>query len=261
MIGSAELAARPRLKASDLIEAVPGVATTEHSTGGHAPIVLLQGLQPRPRDRLRHLTRAGADESAQPRPCPGLHRSEFPHRGARHQGGVPEGSLLPRTGNFGTAGSVNLELADTVDEPYARLEAGGNGFLRLLGVASFERGRHRLLVAAEANHDNGPSDIPDDYSRSRRSSATRLVLRTVVTASRSRPSVRRGVPPTATLGGRSSRTTSRGSARSTEPRRALAAGPLLSATRRRLTPDSLVTPAPMFAITTSTCFRISPSGR
>ena len=42
-IGMAELSMRPLLRPTDIMEAVPGVAMTQHSTGGHAPIILLRG--------------------------------------------------------------------------------------------------------------------------------------------------------------------------------------------------------------------------
>ena len=255
VIGSAELAARPRLKASDLIEAVPGVATTEHSTGGHAPIVLLRGYN------LDHGTDFATSLERAPMNLPshahaqGYTDLNFLIEELVTRVEFQKGPYSPRTGNFGTAGWVNLELADTVDEPYARLEAGGNGFLRLLGVASFERGRHRLLVAAEANHDNGPSDIPDDYSR------IKAVLRYS-----SGPPDRRHSLTLATFG-------SSWSATDGYPRRALEQNYisrfgtldpsdggrsqqyLLAATRGA---DShrirSLTQAPMFATTTSTCF-------
>src|SRR5207244_3279735 len=42
-VGMVELASRPLLRSTDIMEAVPGVAMTQHSTGGHAPIILLRG--------------------------------------------------------------------------------------------------------------------------------------------------------------------------------------------------------------------------
>jgi len=39
-VGMAELATRPLIRAGNIMEAVPGVAMTQHSSGGHAPIIL-----------------------------------------------------------------------------------------------------------------------------------------------------------------------------------------------------------------------------
>jgi len=43
VVGARELSAYPLLSAGGVLEAVPGVALTQHSSGGHAPIVLLRG--------------------------------------------------------------------------------------------------------------------------------------------------------------------------------------------------------------------------
>jgi hypothetical protein len=68
-------------------------------------------------------------------------------------------------GNFGTAGSTNIELVDTVRQPFGRVEGGGNGYYRMVGATSVVRGGRRLLLGAEASHDDGPNVVPDDHGR------------------------------------------------------------------------------------------------
>ncbi|MGE0448327.1 MAG: TonB-dependent receptor [Vicinamibacterales bacterium] len=164
-VGRSELSARPLTKAGDLLEVVPGVAMTQHSSGGHAPIILLRGYN------LDHGTDFAAFLEQMPLNAPSH---------AHGQGYIDLNFLIPelvervdfqkgpysaRVGNFGTAGSTNFELVDSIAAPFARVEGGGFGFVRLAAGTSVERHGHRLLLGAEASQDNGPNVVPDDYGR------------------------------------------------------------------------------------------------
>lgn len=165
VVGRAELAARPLTKSSDLLEVVPGVAMTQHSSGGHAPIILLRGYN------LDHGTDFGTFLEQMPLNAPshahgqGYTDLNFLIPELVERVDFQKGPYSARVGNFGTAGSANFELADTVARPFARAEGGGFGYARLVGATSVERHGRRLLLGAEASQDDGPNVVPDDYRR------------------------------------------------------------------------------------------------
>lgn len=165
VIGAADLAARPLARAGDLIEAVPGVAMTQHSSGGHAPIILLRGYN------LDHGTDFATSFEGVPLNLPshghgqGYTDTNFLIEDLVQRIEFQKGPYSAVTGNFGTAGSAHIELMDTVPAPLVRVEAGGHGFRRILGLGSASWGRRHVALAAEASHDDGPSEVPDQFGR------------------------------------------------------------------------------------------------
>lgn len=164
-VGMAELATRPLVSAGDIMQVVPGVAMTQHSSGGHAPIILLRGYN------LDHGTDFATAFEGAPMNLPshahaqGYTDTNFLIQDVVERIEFQKGPYSARVGNFSTAGSANIELADSVERPVVRVEAGGNGFRRAMGAASFGGATRRLLVAAEGSHDDGPSEVPDDFAR------------------------------------------------------------------------------------------------
>ncbi len=185
--GMAELATRPLVNAGDIMQVVPGVAMTQHSSGGHAPIILLRGYN------LDHGTDFATAFEGAPLNLPshghaqGYTDTNFLIQDVVERIEFQKGPYSARVGNFSTAGSANIELADGIEGPLLRIEAGGNAFRRLMGAASFGGVTRRLLVAAEASHDDGPSDVPDDFARRkavvRLSSTTPALRRSLTLAS------------------------------------------------------------------------------
>lgn len=165
VVGRGELAARPLTKSADLLEVVPGVATTQHSSGGHAPIILLRGYN------LDHGTDFATFLEQMPLNAPshahgqGYTDLNFLIPELVERVDFQKGPYSARVGNFGTAGSSNFELVDTVAAPFVRAEGGGFGFARVVAATSVERHGRRLLLGAEASHDDGPNVVPDDYGR------------------------------------------------------------------------------------------------
>jgi outer membrane receptor protein involved in Fe transport len=183
-VGMAELATRPLVRAGDILEVVPGVAMTQHSSGGHAPIILLRGYN------LDHGTDFATAFEGAPMNLPshahaqGYTDTNFLIEDVIERIEFQKGPYSARVGNFSTAGSANIELADSVERPVVRVEGGGNGFGRMTGAASFGGATRRLLVAAEASRDDGPSEVPDAFARRKaivRLSSTTPTLRQQVT--------------------------------------------------------------------------------
>ncbi|MFN7915768.1 MAG: TonB-dependent receptor [Vicinamibacterales bacterium] len=165
VVGAADLAGRPLARTGDLLEAVPGVAMTQHSSGGHAPIVLLRGYN------LDHGTDFATSFEGVPLNLPshahaqGYTDANFLIEDVVQRIEFEKGPYSAGIGNFGTAGAARIELADRLAEPSLRVEAGSYGFRRVLGLGSFGTARHRLMLAGEASHDDGPSEVPDDFGR------------------------------------------------------------------------------------------------
>jgi len=164
-VGMAELARRPLLRSTDIMEAVPGVAMTQHSTGGHAPIILLRGYN------LDHGTDFATFLDGVPLNLPSH---------AHAQGYTDTNFLIPEligridfqkgpysaaVGDFGTAGSANIELPETVAQPFVTFESGPYDFYHAVVGGSAKRGSRRWLYGADASHYNGPSVVPDQFKR------------------------------------------------------------------------------------------------
>jgi hypothetical protein len=166
-VGASELQARPLLRSADLIEVVPGVAMTQHSTGGHAPIILLRGYN------LDHGTDFATFLEGVPLNLPshghaqGYTDLNFLVTEAIDRIDFQKGPYSAAVGDFSTAGAANIELADTVPRPFGAFETGPNAFFHGVGGASVTRGRRRFLVAGEAGHYDGPSVVPDDFLRAK----------------------------------------------------------------------------------------------
>jgi hypothetical protein len=166
-INASELAARPILRSADLLEAVPGVAMTQHSTGGHAPIILLRGYN------LDHGTDFATFLEGVPLSLPSH---------AHAQGYTDLNFLIPElidrlsfskgpytasVGDFGTAGAATIEMKHQTDQPTALLEAGSFSQMRAMSAGSRTFSRGTALAAIDVSHTDGPSTRPDDFSRVR----------------------------------------------------------------------------------------------
>ena len=162
-----ELSLRPRYRAEGLLEVVPGLFSVQHAGGGKAQQDFLRGFN------LDH----GTDFAAF---VDGVPINAVSH--AHGQGYVDLHFLIPETvarvdstkgtyaadvGDFGTAGSVSFGMADHTPESVAKLELAPRiGHERLVIVESPDFGeKWRMVVAAEAFHEDGPFIHPEDFGR------------------------------------------------------------------------------------------------
>lgn len=166
-INAAELAARPVLRSADLLEAVPGVVMTQHSTGGHAPLILLRGYN------LDHGTDFATFLEGIPLSLPSH---------AHAQGYTDLNFLIPElidrlsfakgpyaaaVGDFGTAGAATIEMKRTTGRPSAVFELGSFSQMRAMSAGSTAAAGGTVLGAIDVSHSDGPSVRPDDFSRLR----------------------------------------------------------------------------------------------
>jgi TonB dependent receptor/TonB-dependent Receptor Plug Domain len=161
-----ELKVRPRIRPSDIVEAVPGLFAVQHAGGGKANQYFLRGFD------IDH----GTDLA--------LFVDGVPVNLVSHGHGqgyadlhflIPElvsslngykGPYHTQFGDFATAGAVNMKLADHFDESQASFTVGQYGILRGLGIVSRELGEDwRFVLAGEAYAQDGPFENPEELRR------------------------------------------------------------------------------------------------
>jgi len=163
----AELALRPRFRAEGMLDVVPGLFSVQHAGGGKAQQDFARGFN------LDH----GTDMA--------FFVDDIPINAVSHGHGqgysdlhflIPEtvaridstkGTYAADVGDFGTAGSTSLRMADHTAESVAKLElAPSTGHTRLVVVESPDLGdRWRMVIATEAFQESGPFLHPDDFDR------------------------------------------------------------------------------------------------
>ena len=160
-----QLALLPLRKPEDLFDVVPGLFTMRNAGGGKAQQQFARGFL------LDH----GTDMA--------FFFDDVPINAVSHAHGQgytdmhfiiletvdrvdsAKGTYSADVGDFGTAGSATFRMADHVDESIAKVElAPSIGRQRAVIVESPEFGeKWRMVVAAEAFHENGPFIHPEDF--------------------------------------------------------------------------------------------------
>ena len=164
-VTAAEIDLRPVMRAGEVLEAVPGMITSQHSGEGKANQYYLRGFN------LDHGTDFSTTVAGVPVNTPtGAHS----HGYADLSFLIPElisgvqykkGPYFADEGDFSAAGAAHINYLSRFDQPAVRLSAGGDGWGRLFGGVSPELGSGYLLGAFEANHSDGPWVRPDDYRK------------------------------------------------------------------------------------------------
>ncbi len=156
-----DLNARPVSRPGEVLEAVPGLAVVMHADGGKANQYYLRGYN------LDHGTDLAIFVDDMPVNLP-TH--------AHGQGYADLNWLMPETvaslnirkgpyfadvGDFATAGSLFINLRDSVDKTIAEATVGSFDYLRYFGMGATRLGGGTLLYAGEVNTYDGPWDTPD----------------------------------------------------------------------------------------------------
>ena len=160
-----DLNARPVARPGEILEVVPGLAVVMHADGGKANQYYLRGYN------LDHGTDLAIFVDDMPINLP-TH--------AHGQGYADLNWLMPQTvaslnirkgpyfadvGDFATAGSLFINLRDSVDKTIAEATVGSFDYLRYFGMGATKLGNGTLLYAGEVNTYNGPWDTPDDMHK------------------------------------------------------------------------------------------------
>jgi hypothetical protein len=166
-ISASELASRPVLRSADLLEAVPGVAMTQHSTGGHAPLILLRGYN------LDHGTDFATSLEGVPLNLPshahaqGYTDLNFLITELIDRVGFEKGPYGAAVGDFSSAGAARIEMKRTIEAPFAVFETGSFSQVRAMSAGGIRAAGGDLLAGVDLSHTDGPSARPDDFRRAR----------------------------------------------------------------------------------------------
>ncbi len=165
MVGGEELLQRPLLRQGELLEAVPGMIVTAHTSGGKANQYYLRGFN------LDHGTDFATSVDGVPVNL-GSH--------AHGQGYMDLNWLIPElvagvayrkgpyfadAGDFSAAGNASIAYLSHLPANFVQLEAGTDNYARALVAGSGRVGPGELLLAGELTHYDGPSNPAGDYRR------------------------------------------------------------------------------------------------
>ena len=164
-ISGQDLNARPIARPGEILEATPGLAVVMHADGGKANQYYLRGYN------LDHGTDLAIFVDDMPINLP-TH--------AHGEGYVDLNWLMPETvngldirkgpyfadvGDFATAGSLFINLRDSVDKNIVEATTGSFDYERAFTMGSTKLGDGSLLYAGEVNTYNGPWTTPDDMRK------------------------------------------------------------------------------------------------
>jgi hydrogenase/urease accessory protein HupE len=163
VVGAVQLELRPTFRVGEILESVPGVIVTQHAGGGKANQYFLRGFN------LDHGTDFATSIGGVP--------VNLPSHG-HGQGYTDLNLLIPElvervsyrkgvyyadAGDFSSAGSVDLALADSLDRPLLRLEGGSFAHARVVAAGSGEFVGGTLLAGLELATNDGPWQHGDDF--------------------------------------------------------------------------------------------------
>jgi len=160
-VSGRDLNARPITRPGEIVEAAPGLMAIAHADGGKANQYYLRGYN------LDHGTDMATFVDDMPINLPSH---------AHGQGYTDLNWLMPETvasldirkgpyfadvGDFASAGSLFLNLRDSVDKNIVQVSYGSFDYARLFTMGSTGLGGGALLYAGEVNTYNGPWVTPD----------------------------------------------------------------------------------------------------
>ena len=164
-ITARQIESRPLMRPAEVLEAVPGLAITQHSGEGKANQYYLRGFN------LDHGTDFATTVAGMPVNLP---THAHGHGYADLNFLIPEltsgvqfskGPYFAEHGDFATAGAANIALVNALARPLARLGGGDRAFARVVAAASPRAAGGHLLGAVEIQTSDGPWERPDDLRK------------------------------------------------------------------------------------------------
>jgi Carboxypeptidase regulatory-like domain/TonB-dependent Receptor Plug Domain/TonB dependent receptor len=161
-VGATEIEGRPILRSGEMLETVPGLIITQHAGGGKANQYFLRGFN------LDHGTDFAIFIDDMPLNMPSHAHGEgysdmntvIPEFVQRVN--FEKGPYYADVGNYGSAGSANIEFFKTLPRNFFQVEGGMYGYGRSVFGASRKLGSGSLLYGGEVVHDNGPWTTHED---------------------------------------------------------------------------------------------------
>ena len=163
VVGGVELSQRPLARTGEVLEGVPGLIVTAHTSGGKANQYYLRGFN------LDHGTDFASFIDGVPVNL-GTH--------AHGQGYMDLNGLLPElisaityrkgpyyadVGDFAAAGSANIDYVSRLPRPFLLFEGGTDGYRRALLAGSTRAGPGTLLFGVEDAAYDGPFRVAARY--------------------------------------------------------------------------------------------------
>ncbi|MDN3565800.1 TonB-dependent receptor [Paeniroseomonas aquatica] len=164
-VNAGDIAARPLGRIGEALEAAPGLIVTQHSGEGKANQYFLRGFN------LDHGTDIAISVDGMPvnmrTHAHGQGYADLNFLIPELLGGlqVRKGPYFADDGDFATAGSLRLELANQLDRPLLQATAGSFGYWRGVVAGSRPLGNGVLLAAGEVATYDGPWRRPDQLRR------------------------------------------------------------------------------------------------
>ena len=156
---------RPLLRPGEVLEAIPGMAVTQHSGDGKANQYFLRGYN------LDHGTDFATWVAGMPVNMP-THAHGQGYTDLNFL--IPElvsrvlynkGPYFAQDGDFASVGSARILYVDQLPANIATLTGGSFQYARALFAGSPELGRGNLVYAFEYQHSNGPWEKPANFNK------------------------------------------------------------------------------------------------
>ncbi len=156
---------RPLLRPGEVLEAVPGMAVTQHSGDGKANQYFLRGYN------LDHGTDFATWVAGMPVNMP-THAHGQGYTDLNFL--IPEliqrvvynkGPYFAEDGDFASVGSARIQYADRLPSSVAQLTGGSFDYARMLLAGSPEFGPGNLVYGLEYQHSNGPWENPANFNK------------------------------------------------------------------------------------------------
>ena len=164
-ISGEEINALPVSRVGEVLEVVPGLIVTQHSGEGKANQYFLRGFN------LDHGTDLAIKVDGMPVNMPthghgqGYADINFLIPELIQSINVRKGPYYADTGDFSSAGSVDINYLNQLPKNLAQVTVGSFGYQRALAAGSTAVGEGTLLGAIVANKYDGPWAVPDDVRK------------------------------------------------------------------------------------------------
>jgi hypothetical protein len=164
VVGYADLSTRPISRAAELVEVIPGMIATEHSSGGKANQYFLRGFN------LDHGTDFGGFIDGVP-----INQRSHPHMSGYLDLNLLMADLVERVefkkgvqyaenGDYTSAGSASFVLYDKLPDNYVSARIDPDEY-RVSAAGSWDIGDGTLLVAASHDGGDGAFDLPAELNK------------------------------------------------------------------------------------------------
>jgi outer membrane receptor protein involved in Fe transport len=164
-ISGQDLNTRPVTRPGEILEAAPGLAVVDHADGGKANQYYLRGYN------LDHGTDLAIFVDDMPINLPtNVHSQGYTDLNwlmpeTVNSLDIRKGPYFADVGDFANAGTLAVNLRDSVDKNVVEVTTGSFGYERLFTMGSTKLGGGSLLYAGEVNTYDGPWTTLDDMRK------------------------------------------------------------------------------------------------